>query len=664
MEAETEMVRAQAAEAHAAARTARRAATALQTQEQACLDLAGIFPPAVGTQAIYMAQAPEMRVKVSELCEMAEWMHTGHLVPVARWLQSEVSIRCAHRIRELRSMPYGLGAMPSIMKPPPARSTRCPICGPRSAVQQETPPGPQVRAWYTDSLSELLEMQEINTQDDEAELARRLQRIYRRQRLSPLPTPWLYVLLMCHSPESSSTTLAGAPHNGVNAGTGDNLHSHPSTLLSAPHTDTLPGVLELKEKEGLRLGRRGGAGAYPELAANLDALFNARVGIRLLIAQHLAIKAQHAHRAHEDRGAYGNPGQAHPSVCLGSVGMGRDCMEGIVHPGKPLAEIISESVNYASQSVEKVHGEDMPEVEVVGDTSAALRCVPKYLFYAFAELLKNSLSATCRFCDGLCAPLPPARTPRSATACTIGHRARSCSVLSIRNKNKRGVGPYLSLTVADAGKEAIFGQNIFLHVYHWPSDRSGAASAATRPSRAWGSPPQGQLMHLLAKLGTEGWLNPDSDYQDSEDCGFGPLLWDTRSKKSWEDYGPLAGTGFGLPVSRLYTRYFGGDLQMETLPGYGTNVYLYLPKQSSLHIELISPTSVSYIQVISAAQFCVVFIWEREHRGSQLPISHTQDPDATPLPLSALNTASTAERYKRRAASWSEAEPLAPEDTA
>jgi signal transduction histidine kinase len=38
----------------------------------------------------------------------------------------------------------------------------------------------------------------------------------------------------------------------------------------------------------------------------------------------------------------------------------------------------------------------------------------------------------------------------------------------------------------------------------------------------------------------------------------------------------MAGLGFGLPLSRLYARYFGGELRLVTMPGYGVDAYLYL----------------------------------------------------------------------------------------
>jgi len=39
---------------------------------------------------------------------------------------------------------------------------------------------------------------------------------------------------------------------------------------------------------------------------------------------------------------------------------------------------------------------------------------------------------------------------------------------------------------------------------------------------------------------------------------------------------PLAGFGFGLPISRVMARYFAGDIDVNSIPGQGTDVYVYL----------------------------------------------------------------------------------------
>lgn len=53
------------------------------------------------------------------------------------------------------------------------------------------------------------------------------------------------------------------------------------------------------------------------------------------------------------------------------------------------------------------------------------------------------------------------------------------------------------------------------------------------------------------------------------------------------DTPPLAGYGYGLPLSRLYARYFQGDLQVTSCEGYGSDAIIYLKALSSEANELL-----------------------------------------------------------------------------
>ena len=49
----------------------------------------------------------------------------------------------------------------------------------------------------------------------------------------------------------------------------------------------------------------------------------------------------------------------------------------------------------------------------------------------------------------------------------------------------------------------------------------------------------------------------------------------------------VQGYGIGLPLSRLYARYFGGTLKLVSLPGYGTSVDLFLRRVNSNQVEIV-----------------------------------------------------------------------------
>lgn len=54
------------------------------------------------------------------------------------------------------------------------------------------------------------------------------------------------------------------------------------------------------------------------------------------------------------------------------------------------------------------------------------------------------------------------------------------------------------------------------------------------------------------------------------------LKREEASKHQRQDIHPRV--GLGLPMSNVFARYFGGELELVSLDGWGTDVYLRLPK--------------------------------------------------------------------------------------
>jgi len=60
------------------------------------------------------------------------------------------------------------------------------------------------------------------------------------------------------------------------------------------------------------------------------------------------------------------------------------------------------------------------------------------------------------------------------------------------------------------------------------------------------------------------------------------LSKERRALEDKYDFGKDEGSGahirgFGLPLARIYARYFGGEVTIKSIEGYGVDAYLYLP---------------------------------------------------------------------------------------
>jgi len=65
---------------------------------------------------------------------------------------------------------------------------------------------------------------------------------------------------------------------------------------------------------------------------------------------------------------------------------------------------------------------------------------------------------------------------------------------------------------------------------------------------------------------------------------------------------PMHGLGYGLPLSRLYARYFNGDMKIASVDGHGSDVYIYLQSLSHLaqeNLPVYNTVSIAKLQSLA-----------------------------------------------------------------
>ncbi|CAK9318434.1 unnamed protein product [Citrullus colocynthis] len=279
----------------------------------------------------------------------------------------------------------------------------------------------KVRDWYVDSFRDLRSFPEIKSSDDEKEFTQMIKAIK-------------------------------VKHNNV----------VPTMAL---------GVQQLKK--GLGLNNIGSLDLH-EIHQFLDRFYMSRIGIRMLIGQHVELH---------------NPNPL------------PDCV-GYIHTKMSPVDVAESASEDARAICLREYG-SAPNIKIYGDPSFTFPYVPTHLHLMVFELVKNSLRAVQeRFMDS------------------------------------DKVAPPVRIIVAD-----------------------GIEDVTIKVSDEGGGIPRSGLPRIFTYL----YTTAKDPLDEQPDLGTADLV-------------TMAGYGYGLPISRLYARYFGGDLQVISMEGYGTDAYLHLSR--------------------------------------------------------------------------------------
>ena len=153
-----------------------------------------------------------------------------------------------------------------------------------------------------------------------------------------------------------------------------------------------------------------------------------------------------------------------------------------------------------------------PKVSLIGDRNIQITYVPYHIHYIVSELLKNAMRATLEY-HGEDNDLPDVK------------------VIIARGEHD------VTIKIADEGG-GMHHRDVAL---------------------CW------TYLHSTA---------PPPTSSDNDD--YNSLLGANNASGSGSSVGALAGYGFGLPLSRLYCQYFGGNLNLMSMEGHGTDAYVHL----------------------------------------------------------------------------------------
>ena len=263
-----------------------------------------------------------------------------------------------------------------------------------------------------------------------------------------------------------------------------------------------------------------------DVTAFLDEHLRARIGTRLIAEQHIALHL--SSQPHSGKGPDSQPDDC--SSCIGVI-------DTALRP----AEIIRYCESFVSEICELKYGV-RPTVVINGQHDAKLAYVPTHLEYIVTELLKNAFRATVE-----------SGKEREPIEVTIAAAPEPLPQPLEEDMQVNATKPEPAETsISIVPESCIPGVTIRIR------DRGGGISPETLPN-IWA--------YSFTTFGEE-------EVMDFSNNGNVDAL--NAISGAGGDSSSLAGLGYGLPLGRAYAEHFGGGIQVQSLWGWGTDVYLKL----------------------------------------------------------------------------------------
>lgn len=501
---------------------------------------------ALREQIVKYAGYQQTSISLRQMVQFGPTPSPGSVFLASQFIVEELPIRLAIKVKNLENSPHGLNRMPSTMK---------------------------VRDWYAQSFQELTELPKPQISSELAEMLNshqaetELHQVNEATTMSPILQEDMKSVEETHNPANSESKNVAINNifsdDGIVVRT-SSAHSH---MLSPEQTKNSKGRSEsptfgktyytscpanvvwpkevydynklvsdalskIKKRHDATVatmaqGVQEWKNEHKTVIVNsqiqtfLDRFYMSRIGIRMLIGQHIALNSSQTSPAKAKINSFLNGQNGGSSKRSNYVGViCTDCNVG---------EIAEDAVETAKYICEEYYGLfEAPEIQLIAPKNdISFMYVPGHLIHMLFETLKNSLRATIEF-----------------------HTSR------------------LKEKMCQENPDLLF-DDVDINDLKFPPIKviisEGYEDIAIKISDEGGGIPRSEVPLIWTYLYTT--------------VSQTPTLEPEYNQSSFK--APMAGFGYGLPISRLYSQYFGGDLKLISMEGYGTDVYLHLNRLSS-----------------------------------------------------------------------------------
>lgn len=262
----------------------------------------------------------------------------------------------------------------------------------------------------------------------------------------------------------------------------------------------------------------------------LDQHLRARIGTRLIAEQHLALHMASSGDA------------AKQEVDTAAIG--------VIDTHLQPAKIVRACEGFVGDICEFKYGV-RPKINISGSVDASFAHIPVHIEYILTELIKNAFRATIESGnENHPIEVTLAAAPDVPVSKLEALRQISVSEEGLHDYTQEGLDEYCIASESD-GPLNLAAPSITIRI----RDRGG------------GIPPD-----VLPNI----WSYSFTTFNTDQAGGTSQVTDGIQAITNGGNPSSIAGLGYGLPLGRAYAEYFGGHIAVQSMHGWGTDVYLSL----------------------------------------------------------------------------------------